>query len=362
MEEDGGWDDHLPRKALRMFDASRLPSGLTQSRYPSNGIQIIPGFSLWWIGMVYDYALWRDDPAFVRSLMPGVRAVLDGMCALLNADGLIQAPFGWNFIDWTPQWMNGIPPEGDAGVSSLINWQMVLAWKMAAELEAACGEPELAVRARRLAAELAARLIRLFWNESRGLLADDLAQESFSEHAQCLALLSGQLDPGRIDRISQALLHEKELARATIYFTHYLFEAYHLLGHTEALFDRLQLWFDLEKRGFKTPYELPEPIRSDCHGWGVHPLYHYFATILGIRPAALGVRRATIAPQLGSLTSAKGILVHPKGKIQVDFRVIDGSLKGRVILPPSVEGTLSYHGQEQPLYAGEQEIVLGKDD
>jgi hypothetical protein len=40
-------DDRLPRKALRTFDASRLPSGLTQSRYPCSLLQIIPPFSLW---------------------------------------------------------------------------------------------------------------------------------------------------------------------------------------------------------------------------------------------------------------------------------------------------------------------------
>jgi alpha-L-rhamnosidase len=70
-------DDRLPRKALHVFDASRLPSGLTQSRYPSRIRQIIPPFSLWWVAMIYDYALWRGDRAFVQSLMPGARGVLD---------------------------------------------------------------------------------------------------------------------------------------------------------------------------------------------------------------------------------------------------------------------------------------------
>ena len=47
------------RKAIEMFDQSRMANGLTQSRYPSRVRQIIPPFSLWWVGMVYDYALWR---------------------------------------------------------------------------------------------------------------------------------------------------------------------------------------------------------------------------------------------------------------------------------------------------------------
>ena len=45
-------------------------------------------FALWWVAMVHDYALWRDDQAFVTRLLPGVRAVLDGFLGMLNAGGL----------------------------------------------------------------------------------------------------------------------------------------------------------------------------------------------------------------------------------------------------------------------------------
>ena len=65
--------------------------------------------------------------------------------------------------------------------------------------------------------------------------------------------------------------------------------------------DRMELWFNLIEQGFKTTPEAPEPTRSDCHGWGAHPLYHDFASLLGIdgknrRPAAFGFERVEIAP------------------------------------------------------------------
>ncbi|MCB0149737.1 MAG: hypothetical protein KDE01_19095, partial [Caldilineaceae bacterium] len=84
------------------------------------------------------------------------------------------------------------------------------------------------------------------------------------------------------------------LTRTTIYFTHYLFETYRLLEQPAALFERLGLWFDLAAQGFKTTPEQPEPSRSDCHGWGAHPLYHFFATLLGIRPSAPGFGQVEI--------------------------------------------------------------------
>jgi alpha-L-rhamnosidase len=43
-------DDRLAKQALQAFDASRIPDGITRSRYPSSLAQTIPTFSLLWIG------------------------------------------------------------------------------------------------------------------------------------------------------------------------------------------------------------------------------------------------------------------------------------------------------------------------
>lgn len=333
-------DDQLPRKALRMFDDSRLRSGLTQSRYPARLKQVIPPFSLWWVASVHDYAYWRDDLPFVRALLPGVRAVLDTYLRRVNADGLLVSPNGWNFGDWVPAWEAGVPPDGD-GVSGLFHWHLIYTLGLAADLEAICGEPELSARARRFAGELAARAVA-FWNEERGLFADNLAQTHFSEHTQCLAILGGHLAPETLPRVAQALVSDLALERTTIYFSHYLFEAYRVTGKIEALFDRLGLWFSLDELGFKTTFEAPEPTRSDCHAWGAHPLFHYFATLAGIRPAAPGFRTVEVYPQLGPLPSIRGRLVHPQGEIEVDFRQESGVVRGTVKVPAGVK--VQIHG------------------
>jgi alpha-L-rhamnosidase len=345
-------DDRLPRKALRMFDASRLPSGLTQSRYPCRVMQIIAPFSLWWVAMVRDYALWRDDRAFVESLMPGVRATVEGYRRFMSVekDGLLYSPEGWNVMDWVQAWEGGIPPGGVSGASGLLNWQYIYVLTLVADLEARLGEQELAARLQRHAAELAECATATFWDESRGLLADDVAKRHFSEHTQCMALLSDQLDSTRRARVANGLVHDSNLDRTTFYFSHYLFETYRTLGRIDALMERMLLWFELKQQGLKTTIERPEPTRSDCHAWGAHPLYHYFATILGIRPASLGFRTIEIAPQLGPLTSAEGRLVHPAGgEIVVKFYIKNETLHGSVSLPAGLTGTLCIAGQTIPL-------------
>ncbi|MEN6521660.1 MAG: alpha-L-rhamnosidase C-terminal domain-containing protein [Armatimonadota bacterium] len=330
-------DDRLPKKSLLMFDRSRRLSGLTQSRYPSRVTQVIPPFSLWWVGMVHDFAMWRDDPEFVRSLIPGVRTVLNAFIGYINTDGLVEGPRGWNFTDWVPNWWDGIPPDGHLGVSGILNWQTALILGLAADLENTFGDPEIAQRNLRIRDRIAAIAKEAFWNEDRGIFADDLSKEHYSEHSQCLALLSGTVDGSKRARMIEGLLTDPNLERTTIYFSHYLFETYRLIGRIDKLFERMGLWFGLKDQGFKTTLEMPEPSRSDCHAWGAHPVYHYFASVLGIRPASPGFKTVKIEPQLGHLTYAKGELAHPWGMIKVEFEQKDGGYSSNISLPDGVE-------------------------
>ena len=345
-------DDRLPRKALSLFAQARASSGLVPARAPGRDEQIIPPFALWWVAMLHDYALWRGDLAFVAGLLPTARAILDTYSTHIREDGLLGVVPGWNFSDWVPAWPGGVPPEGALGPSGLLNWQLVYTLGLAAQLEEWAGAPELARRYRRERDALASAVAEHFWDEARGLYADDLARSQFSEHCQCLALIGGRLPAQQRERVAHGLLHDAALARTTIYFTHYLFEAYRLLGASDALFERLQLWFDLPAQGFTTTPEQPEPSRSDCHGWGAHPYFHCFATLLGIRPAAPGFAQVDVAPLPGPLGMVEGTLVHPRGTITVQLRHENGALHGTVALPDGVSGTLRIGSDSRPLVAG----------
>lgn len=338
-------DERLPRKALRLFDWSRLQSGMTQSRYPSWARQIIPPFSLWWVAMCHDYGLWRGEPEFAKSLLPGVRSVCDHFAGLINEDGLMRAPDGWNFTDWVStatnpenkedrhyKWPAGVPADGDWEISGILNWHAALVFRLAGELESWFGEPEIAALQQRRAQGLAAATDKHFWNEDKGLYADNLAHNQWSEHAQCLALLSGFVPEARAGRVGEGLLADPDLARTTIYFNYYYFETMRLLGRMDAFFERLKVWDELVKMGLKTTIEQPEPTRSDCHAWGAHPLFHFYATLAGIRPAGPGFAAVEVKPQLGHLESVQGVLPHPAGEITFDI----SSVRTGVQLPDGV--------------------------
>lgn len=355
-------DDRLPRKAMQLFDSSRLANGFLQSRYPCRMPQVIAPFSLWWIGMLWDYAYWRDDPAFVRELLPGMRATMEGFRRHMQANGLLRAPEGWNFMDWVPAWdaAAGSPPGGINGYSGLLNQQLIYALALAADLETRLGESELAAAYTRWSAELGAATARHFWDQQRGLFADDLAHTSFSEHSQCLAVLGKQVTLEQQSRIAAGLRTDPSLITASYAFSHYLLEACHVLGMDDLLHQRLHDWYsDMMQSGLKTPLERKEPSRSDCHGWSSHPLYHVYASILGIRPGSTGFRSVVIRPQPGSLSAVSGTVIHPGGgTIHVDLRVDQDTLTAKVTLPPNLTGELLWGDSGYPLKPGEWEGVL----
>ena len=194
-----------------------------------------------------------------------------------------------------------------------------------AELERFAGEPELAARWTRLAAALKRPLKQHFFDPGKGLYADDLAHGSFSRHAQCLALLSGVLGRAEAARLFHTLLATREeLARPSIFFSHYLFETYARFGRTDLLLQDLAPWHHLPAQGlFTTPECFVDSPRSDCHAWGAHPLYHFYASLLGIRPAGLG-GGLVIAPAPGGLERLSGSLPYGGRHGQ------DGVCQGRV--------------------------------
>ena len=345
-------DDRLTRKLLQIFDSSRLPSGLTAARWPARDTLVIPPYSLLWISIVRDYAFWKDDSAFVHSLLPGVRAITNAFLSFLNPAGLMQPPMGWNFIDWVPGWPDGMAPGAHGSVNGILNLQLVRALGYVAELEDSVGEVELAQRARRKAGELARNVETHLWDSTRGLFADNLEKTSFSEHAQAEAVLGEFTSPDKLEVLRRTLFEDAGLARTTISYTHYLFEAYRKLGRIDTLLQRLDLWRGLPEMGLYTTPEGPEPTRSDCHAWGAHPIYHFFASILGIRPGSPGFRTVAFEPQLGTLAWARGTMLHPRGEIIAEVEAKEGSVHGRITLPEGVTGTFLQAGKALPLRSG----------
>lgn len=344
-------DERLPRKALELYGASLLGEGLTQARYPANRRQIIPQFSLFWVAMLHDYALWRGDAPLLRSLLPRARTVLETFLAHIDEAGLLRTPDGWDWVDWVPSWPRGTPPLDSRGRSGINLLQLVMVLGLAVELEGWVGVPALRTRwddARRTLLHTANAAL---WSEERGLYADTVEHHGYSEHAQCYAVLGGLPDARRRARIA-ASLDSAALTRGTFYFQHYLFETCRVLGRTDVVEARLEGFYEFLDLGLKTALEKPDPSRSDCHAWASHPLLHVLIGFVGIRPDAFGFTRVRIEPALGNQRFARGALVHPLGLVRAEISRASSGVTGWVELPNGLPGCLVIDGRERPLEPG----------
>jgi hypothetical protein len=356
-------DARLPAKTLRMFSSSLGADGLTASAYPAGGKQIIPQFSLFWVAMLHDHLFWRGDEDLIRLLLPNTRRVMDTFLQLIDKDGALHWPAGWNWVDWAEAWRNAPTIAGgghsvldDTELSGINALQFIYVAGLIAEVEELVGEPVFAQRYREARMQVMQAARHLYWDKSRGLFADTPSKNSFSEHAQCYAILSGLLSPDEKKQIARSLGKDTSLALATIYFQHYLFESFTALGCTERILDGLGVWRDLARQGFVTTIERPDPSRSDCHAWGAHPIYHLYASLLGIRPTTPGFKTVGVRPQLGGLPQLKARIPHPAGWIEAEIAMNGSKAKGSVTLPEGVTGVFHGHSGSVALVSGLNQI------
>jgi hypothetical protein len=347
-------DDRLMRNAIAQLNESRTAEGATYSRAPSRLQQYIPPFSLWWIGMVHDYWMYRDDPQFVREMLPGVRQVLTFFGRYQKPDGLLgQVPW-WNFADWVPAWREGVPPsDRDGSESSIIDLQLLLAYQWAADLEDALGSKALAGDDRNAATRLGLAIQSRYWDNSRRLYADNSDHSKWSQHANILAILAGLVKSEDARTLLRRTLEEKGLEQPTFYFRHYLHTALNMVGDGDGYISMLDPWRGMMQLGLTTWAENPEPTRSDCHAWSASPNFELFRTVLGVDSAAPGFGQVSIRPFLGDLKQVSGSVPHPNGTIQIRLsrRGAEG-IHAEIELPPFTPGVFQWAGRTKELSAG----------
>ena len=364
-----GGDDRLPRQAIQAFNDSRIPDGITRSRYPSSVRQIIPTFSLLWVGMVHDFWMYRGDPEFVRAQLAGTRSVLEWFLQRQRADGLLTTIPWWPFVDWGADFDFGDPPQDAGGGSAPITLQFVEALGYAAELESVLGDKTRAALYRAAAARASQAVYKLCWNQQYGLLADTPAQKHFSQHANILGVWLDVIPRQQQKTVLTKILSASDpgytaigavppITKATYYFRFYLARALDHAGMGDQYLQLLGPWRDMVSMGLTTWAEQPEPTRSDSHAWSAHPNYDFLTIVAGIRPKTPGFSTITIEPHLGSLKHVSATLPTAKGNIEVEYATDEAAVKAIITLPGGTSGELVWKEKSSPLHQGRQEISL----
>ncbi|MEP2023409.1 MAG: alpha-L-rhamnosidase C-terminal domain-containing protein [Reichenbachiella sp.] len=350
-------DDRLMRKAIQQFDDSRMPNGLTQSRYPSYINQVIPPYSLFWIGMIHDYSRFRNDPAFIEGYLPGIKSVLGWFENKEDDSGMLAQLDWWNFTDWSEGFQNGIPVGADDGHSANVSLQYALALQNAADIFEQLGDLTQATQYRNQAQAMIDAVLKYCYDNQRQLIAERPEKDVFSQHTNVFAILTDAIATEEQSALMERLLTDEDLIQSSIYFRFYLTRAMQKAGTADQYLSGLTPWQDMLDRGMTTFGETDINPRSECHGWSASPCFDFIHTVAGIQSAASGFQKVLITPNFGHLKKVKASFPHPNGPLTVDFKLDkNGKLNGTITLPADISGKFKWKEQQLQLNPGINKI------
>ena len=340
-------DDRIVKRAIEIYDLATRDDGQCPFNFPTRGTQEGFTYTQCFLLMFGDYAMNHADREWLRARLPGFRKSMAGCELYENAEGLLEDTPGWNFMDWVVGWPGDgtmVDTENGRKLNSFVNLMWLLDVQSAAKVERAFGNDRLAAHWEAKAERLKAAIVAKFWDEKRSLVANTVEKNAFCEHCQAMAIIGGLLPKDKEEELFRHLVEDLDLARTTVYFNYYLFEAYFKMGRSDLFQKRLDLWRDFVGKGLTTLSEQPDtPVaegRSDCHAWGAHPIWFMQSGIAGIRSDAPWFEKVVIEPQPGALKSLKAKHPHPKGWIEVDLEFDGDKVHGTVVTP--VPGTFRY--------------------
>lgn len=342
-------DDRLARKCIDDLARAQRYNGLLNCSYPNCNPNIIPGFSIYYILMIYDHMMYFGDYKLVEKYMPTVENILRFFEEHLTekgyvgkTGGLIMEEAFWSFIDWAEEWnpTSGMPPAGLKGPITMESLLYVYGLQHAAKLAKYIGRKDEAVQLTERAVKVQ-NAVRMYCIGTDGMIQDGPGVEEYSQHCQVFACLTNTIDTEQARKnILRTIQERAHFAQCTVAMRFYLFRALEktdLYAYTDQYWEA---WRIMIQNHCTTCVEAEAYARSECHAWGALALYELPGTVLGVRPAAPGYEKIEICPIPGYLDEAEGTVKTPKGIIQVKWTKENGKLKLEYQVPESMKNQI----------------------
>jgi len=331
------------RGSLLMLAANRTPEGYVQAcpwpeQPPPKAGEYGPfpsdEFAAWFVPVLWDYHLYRDDMPLLRKMWPAVCALLDYLGRHQGEDGIFRQR-----AETSKHAAGLVFGSTSCHHRSYMNIVLWLAYRNAAQIADVLGERERSDKWRKNA-ELLAKAVRLrFWNSSKGHFVLSIEDPSFDFAANAIALAAGLATPEEAARIMPQLVrtpHGKFQALAVRGKFHYG-DAKGALAAIDA-----HNWRKMLSPDWKGPRLTSECMNLKRKGWGdeAHPdtalagaLVNH---VLGIKPIDPGFRTFSFNPPKDSgLTFASGTVPTPHGMISAEWHIgSDGKIVESLTCPP----------------------------
>lgn len=325
-------DRRLPKKAIDDFAKSYRVGNLTQSRYPSITAQYIPGFSLFFILMLYEHSKRFNDKSFIRKYIHIADGIIDWFEKRLEGYMVSRSNL-WDFVDWSKGYDFGQIPEREP----MAVYSLMLAYVLekTSEMHNMLGNkiPNYMI----LADKIKEAVHSGCYDEKSGLYADSPGKTHFAQHPQIWAVLCG-MEKG--DRAKNILLKSINLeCKATSAYMFFLFRALEKAGiydHSEECMDSLRSLVELGCT--TTPEWVGEDVRSECHAWSAVAIYEFTAKVLGVTYEDNCIN---IKPYIKGRENAKGEVATPVGMVYCEWKICNGVFSITIKLPENQKAVLT---------------------
>jgi len=366
-------DAALARKCLLLMAASQFPdsgaipaqaSRAGVSQHPSN-IEYMPGiprgvnnwvlvnYDLDYLGGLRDYYRFTGDQALLREVWPAVQKLVPYLLKL-DPPKLSQLS---NFIT------DGRYGESWWGSHGTLEMQFVIGLEDARYLAEVVGDAALRRQCEAYLPRQRARVAELYFDKPQGFFLDEPNQPaSTSWHVNAFAALAGVGDYRQLAaHLEQTTARVRPAAAG--FMLYWTMEAQFRAGlAAAALNDIRKVYGHLLGFGATTTWEKcdlavgdhpneNEAAGSRCHGWSAGPAYLLPAHVLGVQPQEPGFAAVRLAPQLGDLAWAAGVVPTPRGLIKLRWER-GAAVTGAVTLPADMTGTAVLDGREVALKPG----------
>ena len=321
-------DDRLARKCMEDFRGSQRYDGLLNCAAPRYDASVIPGFSIYYILMLYDHMMYFGDKELLENHMPTVEGILQFFHRNRNSKGYVEKIGGlngkarfWSFIDWVVEWENttGIPPAVLKGPVTMESLLYILGLQKAAKIAEYLDRKEQSALLMQRA-EQVQEAVRTFCTGKDGMLQDGPGIEEYSQHTQVFAVLTDTVAGEQAkENLRKTILYKEKYSQCSVAMVYYLFRALEKTGMYELTESYWNIWQRMIDKYTTTCVEDEVQERSECHAWGALILYELPSVILGIRPSAPGYEKMEVKPVPGYLKSARGQVITPKGMVNVEW-------------------------------------------
>lgn len=321
-------DDRLARKCMEDFRRSQRYDGLLNCAAPRYDASVIPGFSIYYILMLYDHMMYFGDKELLENHMPTVEGILQFFHRNRNSKGYVEKIGGlngrarfWSFIDWAVEWENttGIPPAVLKGPVTMESLLYILGLQKAAKIAEYLDRKEQSALLMQRA-EQVQEAVRTFCTGKDRMLQDGPGIEEYSQHTQVFAVLTDTVAGEQAkENLRKTILYKEKYSQCSVAMVYYLFRALEKTGMYELTESYWNIWQRMIDKYTTTCVEDEVQERSECHAWGALILYELPSVILGIRPSAPGYEKMEVKPVPGYLKSARGQVITPKGMVNVEW-------------------------------------------